>query len=151
MKLGKPTLIYLIILITMLGASTVLVLPKGSEVKAKVKWRPKKYLLDAPVPYPWNAEIWLTGGHKRDEIDIATIRLEGTYSPSDTPTPAVHGPRLIVPFDGEVVRDLLLVKLPHIAPEKYRIPLEITGLLQDGTSFRGTGYIHLTVPENPSP
>jgi len=151
MKLRKSNLIYLTMLISMLGASTVLVLSRGTEIKANVAWDPKSYTLDTVIPNPWNAEIWLTGGHKREEIDIATIQLEGSFAPSATPYPAKHGPRLIIPFDGETVKMLLLQKIAHTAPGKYRIPLEITGLLKDGTPFHGTGHIRLIIPEKPNP
>jgi len=151
MKLGKSNLVYLAMLISMLGASTFLVLSQGTEVKANVAWEPKSYTLDTSTPDPWYAEIWLTGGHKREEINVTTIQLEGEFAPSAMPYPAEHGPRLIAPFDGETVKMLLLQKTVHMAPGRYRIPLEITGLLKDGTPFRGTGYIRLIIPENPSP
>lgn len=151
MKLGKLGFVYLTILITILGANVILALSQGDEVKANVAWDPKSYSADEPFPHPWNAEIWLTGGHKRDEIDTTTILLEGTYTPIGAPYAAVHGPRLIVPFLGSDVYEALLSKLPHTEPGKHRIGLEITGELLDGTPFRGTGYIHLTIPENPGP
>lgn len=108
---------------------------------------PKTYTLDTTPPQPWNAEIWLTGGHKRHEIDTTTILLEGVYTWKLPPYPAIHGPRLIVPFDGNDVLAAALAKLPHLAPGTYRIPLEITGKLFDGTPFRGSDTIRLTVPE----
>jgi hypothetical protein len=129
-----------------LGGSVFLALSQGEEVKAKVAWNPKRYTLDTAVPDPWNAEIWLTKGHKREEINTTTILLEGIYKPSADPYPAERGPRLIVPFSGEEVLTALLTKLPHMTSGRHRIPLEITGLLLDGTPFRGVGYIKLTVP-----
>jgi hypothetical protein len=150
MKPGKLSLIYIVSLGILLGAS-IIVLSQGQEVKANVSWDPRKYTLDTTVPQPWNAEIWLTGGHKREEINTTTILLEGIYEPVADPYPKPHGPRLVVPFDGNHVLAALTAKLPHLTPGKYRIGLEITGLLLDGTPFRGVGYIHLIIPEEFEP
>lgn len=150
MKLEKSILVYLTML-TMLGTSSILVFSQGTEVKANVAWNPRSYTLYSTVPNPWNAEIWLTRGHKRDEINTTTILLEGVYPPMADPYPATHGPRLIIPFNGETVKMLLLQKLVHEAPGRHRVPLIITGFLLDGIPFRGVGYIKLTIPENLGP
>jgi len=150
----KPTknLIGLMMLTTiLLSAGAILVFSQGDEVRANVAWDPSSYSTDQPLPDPWNAEIWLTGGHTRDEIDTTTILLEGMYTPSADPYPAVHGPRLIVPFAGSDVYEALLSKLPHTEPGRYRIALEITGNLYDGTPFRGSGTIRLEITNSTNP
>jgi hypothetical protein len=150
MKLGKLTLVYITSLVIMLGAS-IIVLSQGQEIKANVAWDPRKYTYGTEVPNPWNAQIWLTKGYKRDDINTTTILLEGIYKPSADPYPAERGPRLIVPFDGSDVFEALTSKLPHLEPGKYRIGLEITGLLLDGTPFRGVGYIQVIIDESGEP
>lgn len=153
MKPKTLALISLILLVAIIGTGTFAAL-SAPDVKANVKWDPKSYTWDG-VPPPWNAEISLTGGHKRHEIDTSTILLEGTYSPG-TPYNATHGPRLILPFDGLDVKAAIEPYLPWhmgvVMPGRYRIELEITGNLlpeYGGELFRGTGVITVTVPESP--
>jgi len=149
MKTRKLTLLFLTMLATiMLGAVAVSVLSPPPTLKLKVKWTPRVYELNNNPP-TWNAEIYFAPPRPLDEIDVETIQLEGGYTPVSDPYPTVTS-RLVVPFDGYDVLDALMPKLPHMAPGEYRVYLEITGKLFDGTPFSGSGGINVVVPE-PSP
>lgn len=152
MKPKKLTLISLALLVTLLvGAIAIIVVSAPKELKLKVKWTPRNYLLDNLAPDPWDAELYFAPPRPLDEIDPETIRLEGIYQPVSAPYLSTKTNRLIVPFDGYEVLGALLLKAGHLAPGEYRILLEITGQLIDGTPFSGKGGINLIVPENPPP
>jgi hypothetical protein len=154
LKPKKLTLISLVLLATILTGTGAIIALSASDIKAKVKWDPKSYLWDNSPPAPWNAEVQLPS-YTPDQIDAATILLEGMYSPSATPYPAPHGPKLWVPFDGWDVKAAIEPKLPWhmgiVMPGRYKIELEITGSLlpeYGGEIFRGTGTIHVIIPES---
>jgi len=156
MKTNKLTLLSLALLTTLILGVAFMVSQAQTEVKANVAWDPKYLTYDTTPPEPYNAEVWLTGGHKaQTEINATTILLEGLYSPSGTPYNAIHGPRLIIPFAGADVKAAIFLKLPShmgiLTPGTYRIPLEITGKLYTGETFRGDGVIVVTVPNPPPP
>jgi len=157
MKARTLALLYISLLTTIIiGAAFTLSRAAAGEVGASVAWDPKNYLwLDNNFPEPWNAEIWLKGGHKAQiEINTTTIQLAGPYSPYATEN-AVHGPRLIAHFHGVQVGAALAAshQIPdHMGifiPGTYRVYLEITGYLKPeygGTLFRGDGVIVVTIP-----
>lgn len=153
MKRWKLTLTSLTLLATLLIGAGIIMVLSPTEVGANVKWDPRTYTWDGTVPALWNAQVWLKQGHKaQTEIDHTTIRLEDIYEPIyDEIYNATHGPRLIIPFDGDDVKAALLSKLPAhmgiLIPGRYRIPLEITGKLYTGETFRGSGVIVVTVLE----
>jgi len=153
MKLSKLTLLSLTLLTTLLlGAVAINVILAPAEIKLKVKWKPVEYLMDSPSPPdPWWAELSAPRINP-DDIVTSTILLEGLYSIRPTPPPymTLTG-RLAVPFYGGDVLTALLAKAPHLAPGEYRINLEITGQLDDGTPLRGSGGITLWVNEIPPP
>lgn len=151
MKTRKLTVLSIVLLATIiLGAVVVTVFSPPPTLKLKVKWTPRVYTLDNNPPDPWNAEINFAPARPLEEIDVATLRLEGIYSPVGD-TSISTSSRLIVPFDGLDVVTALLVKLPHMGPGEYRIDLEISGALVDGTPFSGSGGINVVVPELPPP
>ena len=153
MKPKKLTLISITLLaILLIGAGVVVVLSQ-KPVGANVKWDPKGYTWRDGAPDPWNAEIGLKGGHKaQTEINATTIRLEGQYSNSSAIYNATHGPRIIVPFNGNDVKAALDSKLPYhmgsAIPGRYRLSLDINGTLYTGEEFQGSGIIVVTVPED---
>ena len=157
MKPKKLALISLTLLaILLVGAGVILAL-SAAEIKANVRWDPKGYTFGDGVPEQWNAEIWLTGGHKaQTEINHTTIRLHDsgvTYEPIyEQITNSTHGPRLIVPFSGTDVWAALDSKLPYhmgvLEPGRYRVSLVINGSLKyTGEEFRGSGVIVYTLPD----
>lgn len=157
MKTNKSTLIYLTLLVTLIAGATLTPLQAGLEIKANVTWDPKNYTWDGP-PNPWYAEVWLTAGYKaQTDINHTTILLEGLYPPSAPPFNATHAPRLIIPFNGIDVKNLLYLKISHegiLVPGRYRVGLAIIGNLTStygGLPFRGEGVIVVTVPEGPPP
>lgn len=152
MKTKTTTLLSITLLASLLiGAIALTMVSAPTALKLKVKWKPVNFVLDNPPPDPWNAEIYFAPARPLDEIDTTTLRLEGTYAPESDPYPSAIKPRLVVPFDGYDVLEALLLKAGHMAPGEYRVWLEITGQLTDGTPFEGKGGINLLVPENPPP
>jgi hypothetical protein len=144
-----------ILAIAIIGASLV-ISRAATTIGANVAWDPKSYTYDNPPPNPWNAEVWLKGGHKaQTEIDKSTIKLEGLYSPSATPYNALHGPKLVVPFLGNDVKAAIYAKLPGhmgvLTPGIYRLQLVITGKLLTGEDFMGDGVVTVTVLPPPPP
>lgn len=153
MKTRKLTLLSLTILATLLiGTFAFTVLSAPPVLKLKVKWKPATYILGDTAPSdPWNAEIYFAPPRPLTDVDTTTLLLEDTYSPEAPPYPHPSKDRIIVPFHGDDVVDALLSKLPHMAPGIYVVPLEVSGRLTDGRSFRGSGTITLTYPEFPPP
>jgi hypothetical protein len=158
MKLNKLTILGITLLATMLlGAGAVLLQSQSQEaLPINVVFDPKTYAWDTTVPQPWNAEIWRQ--KVKERADPTTIRLEDIYKPTGT-TPAIHGPRLIVHFDGNDVRAAIWPKLPTthmgiLIPGTYRVKLKVSGNLLPEfgvTPFEGYGTITVTVPELPPP
>lgn len=138
------------------GAFIALSAAPWGRVRITVRWSPSTYCLDAPVPDPWKAELYSRtrrgrggrGGRGRVTIDPSTLLLEGIYTPVSTRRTR-RGLRAY--FNGYEVKDALIAKIPHMGPGIYRVGLEITGELTDGTAFSSTGYIYVTVSEPPPP
>jgi hypothetical protein len=150
LKLSKATLASLTIIAALLIGAIIINAQSAPGLKVKAKWRPPNYTLGGPVPNPWNAEIYFAPPQPVDRIDPNTIKLEGTYTPSGTPTIEITG-RLVVPFSGNDVLTALLLKAVHMTPGQYRILLTITGNLKaeyGGTPFSGDGGINLIVPDD---
>lgn len=153
-KLTKTFIISLTLLTVILLSTTVDLAQscrRQKILKAKVKWKPKKYTLGMPVPDLWIAEIETKKLRKHQQIDPASILLEGIYSPVSDPYPKKRR-KLNVPFSGEDVLNLMLLKLGHFTPgNRYRIRLEITGNILGKCGklipFRGMGHIKLIIPE----
>ncbi len=116
MKPRKLTLLYFaLVSILIIGAVVVSIGSAPPPKKLKVKWKPPDYLLDNPVPDPWNAQIYFAPPQDLSQIDPATLRLEGLYEPESDPYMSPSG-RLVVPFDGYDVLEALLLKVGHMAP-----------------------------------
>jgi hypothetical protein len=127
------------------------VLSAPPVLKLKVKWRPTNYVFGGAVPYQWNAELFFAPPRPVTDIDQSTIKLEGVYSPTGPGTVESTTGRLIVPFDGNEVVTALLNKAGHLSPGEFRILLEITGNLNDGKPFAGSGGINLIVDSSSPP
>jgi hypothetical protein len=148
MKPKILTLISLTILASLLiGAFAFNAFSAPPELKLKVKWKPAAYTTDSWVPPIWYAEIFFAPPRPVEEIDPSTIRLEGIYSPSTLPTHHPVKERLNVPFSGYDVVAALWTKVPHMSAGTFLVWLEITGNLNDGRFFRGSGPINMTIPE----
>jgi hypothetical protein len=150
MKTRTPTLISIAILATLvIGAIVFQSIAQTSALPINVVFDPKSYEWNGTPP-PWNAEIWRQ--KVQDTADYSTIRLEGIYAPIATPYPALHGPRLICPFNGEDVKAILYTRLPThmgvLVPGTYKVKLIVSGYLKPefgGTPFEGDGTITVTV------
>jgi len=148
----KRNIFFTIVLCLFVAVSIISETVYAVVVGINVVFDPNSYIWDTTVPDPWNAEIWGQDAQRR--VDPSSIRLEGIYLPSAPPYPAIHGPRLIVPFNGYDVKSAIFPKLPYdtgtglLIPGIYRISLEITGYLKPeyhGTPFRGSGIVVVTV------
>ena len=152
MKTRKLTILYVALLITLVVGVVAITASAKHPAKLKVKWRPPSYILDNMPPDPWNAEVFFAPPRDLDEINTTTILLEGLYTLESAPYPTESPSRLILPFDGYEVLAAVLLKAGHMMPgQEYRIYLEITGELNDGTPFAGEGGINLIIPEIPAP
>ena len=152
MKPKILTLISLTLLASLLiGAFAFTAFAPKPELKLKVKWKPAAYTTDSWAPDPWIAEIFFAPPRPVETINPSTILLEGIYSPSAPPYHSPSKERLEVPFNGWDVVAALYTKAPHMNPGNYLVWLEITGNLNDGTLFRGSGCINMTIPEGSPP
>lgn len=152
MKARTTTLLSLILLASLLiGAIAITALSAPQVLKLKVKWKPNHYVLYTSVPDPWNAEVLFAPARPLDDINASTILLEGTYAPSGPPYMSPNQPRLVIPFYGGDVLAAMLSKAGHLSTGEYRISLEITGELDDGTPFRGSKGIILIIDSGSPP
>ena len=154
MKSRTLALTSIAILATMIVGAIFVQSMAQTTLTINVKFDPKSYTWDGLPSPEWNAEIWRQ--KVQDRADYASIRLEGLYAPVATPYPALHGPRLIVPFSGEDVKLALFNKLPShmgvLIPGTYVVSLIVSGNLKaefGGTAFQGDGTITVTVPTPP--
>jgi len=148
MKPRTPTLISIAILTALItGAVFFQTMAQTAALPINVVFDPKSYTWDGLPPSSWNAEIWRQ--KVQDNANYASIRLEGIYLPAATPYPALHGPKLLVPFAGADVKAALFAKLPtHLGvliPGIYIVRLTVSGTMIDGTPFEGDGSIIVTV------
>jgi hypothetical protein len=156
MKTTKLIIATAILATLLIGAIALNTFAADKTLKLKVKWKPVSYTLGNPVPDPWYAEIFFAPLRDLNQIDTSTLRLEGIYLPSGTPTILNSSPpRMSIPFDGNDVIRAVLMKTEHMAPGfTYHIYLTISGNLKPeygSTAFTGDGAINLVVPELPPP
>ncbi len=154
MKARTPTLISIAILTTLIIGAVFLQSKAQTALPINVVFDPKSYTWDGLPSPTWNAEIWRQ--KVQDRANFTTIRLEGTYSPVATPYPSLHGPRLILPFNGDDVKAALFTKMPShmgvLVPGTYKVNLIVSGNLKaefGGTPFEGSGLIIVTVLPTP--
>lgn len=154
MKSRTPALISMAILATLIVGAIFVQSMAQTTLPVNVVFDPKSYTWDGLPSPEWYAEIWRQ--KVQDRADYTSIRLEGTYAPVATPYPALHGPRLIVPFSGEDVKLALFNKLPShmgvLVPGTYKVSLTVSGNLKPefgGTAFQGDGAITVTVSAPP--
>jgi hypothetical protein len=151
MKTRTLTLLYTAILASLLtGAFVITTITAQTEKKLYYFWYPYSYCLDQAPAEPWNAYVFGVSGARVRDINKATIKLEGLYSPTSTKL-ILWNLIMIMSFSGYDVVEALGSKLPHLGPGNYRVYVDITGLLNNGTPFRGSASISVTVPEPPPP
>jgi hypothetical protein len=151
MRPKKLSLISLTLLATLLiGAFGINSLFAPTEKKMYYFWYPYSYNLEQSPPEPWTAYIWAISGARVRDINTATIRIEGLYAPTSTKL-ILFSLIMIVTFHGYDVVQAILIKISHMSPGDYKVPIDITGLLKNGTPFRGTAYLYVTVPDAPPP
>jgi len=147
MKTKTATILIVTILASLLVGTFAINAFSIKELKLKVKWKPVSYALSGPVPDPWQVELYFAPARPVEEVDPSTLLLEGMYEPVSS---YLHPnkPRLVACFDGYDVLNAILIKAGHLMPGRdYRVWLEISGFLHDGTPFSGEGGVILEVPE----
>jgi len=159
MKTWKLTLICLTLITTVtLGIFAVEMGSAGKTARVKGFSYPRTHTLENPVPEPWNIDLKFAPPRGVDEIDTSSILLEGVRV--DYADPYNHPKkrsRMVVPFDGYGVLDVVIKKLSHmgpIVPGSHLVFIEVTGLLADGVTPFSTGgscVIVVFVPDNPYP
>jgi hypothetical protein len=154
MKSRTLILASIALLTTLIVGATFVQSKAQTTLPINVVFDPKSYTWDGLPSPEWYAEIWRQKVQER--ADYGSIRLEGIYAPVATPYPALHGPRLIVPFSGEDVKQALVDQLPThmgvLIPGTYKVSLTVSGNLKaefGGTAFEGDGTITVTVPTPP--
>jgi hypothetical protein len=150
MKTRTLTLLYTAILASLLtGAFVITTITAQTEKKLYYFWYPYSYALDQAPAEPWNAYVFAVSGARVRDINTATIQLEG-HSPISTKL-ILWNLIMIVSFHGYDVVQVLGGKLPHMGPGNYKVYVDITGLLKNGTPFRGSASISVTVADPPPP
>lgn len=130
----------------LLGTVSINTILAPTELKLYYWWSPHGHTFDNPEPDPWKAYLfWLSPWRRMRDVDTTTIRLEGTIAPESTQL-WLFNLIMIVSFDGYEVLGALLLKGGHMGPGQHVIYLEITGNMKDGTPFRGSASITLTIP-----
>ena len=154
MRSKKLALISLTLLTTLvLGIIAVEVLSPPPTARVKGWFYPRTWVEGTPVPQPWNVELKFAPPRSVDEVNTATILLEGLFSPSAEPYdhPRVTS-RIVVPFDGFDVLWAAQMKAGHLTPGSHLIYLEITGELNDGTPFStGMSSVIVLFIDDPPP
>jgi hypothetical protein len=150
-KANKLTLLTTGILATLLlGTFASTTITAQTEKKLYYFWYPYSYALDQAPPDPWTAYVFGVQQKRVRDINPSTILLEGLYSPTSTKL-ILWNLIMIVTFHGYDVAQAIWIKLPHMGPGTYKVSLEITGLLKDGTPFRGSASVSVTVADPPPP
>jgi hypothetical protein len=156
MKTSTLTVTYSLILLAIVTGLIFSPPVIAQTLDARIEYEPDTIQWDRPAPDWIYANISAKGNWDVSQIDIYTVLLEGTV-PADTTEGSfwVYRRTFNCRFDGQSVINVISVKIIHMGitdpnPHRpYRIPLEITGNLTDGTPFAGTGYIAVKFPESP--
>jgi hypothetical protein len=157
----KPRALTLIFsaLFAVLVAGTLLMPAAVATIVAKsVDFEPKDMDLYDPDEIV-TATIRFSAAHGEDqrvvEINTSTVLLEGTLSPiPGSNSTGAKPPEYTCDFDGDSVRDIMWLKICHMAPNpqgNFVVDLTITGKLYDGTLFTGTGHIQVKPHKGHSP
>lgn len=159
MKPAKLTLASLTILALLAGAVVISTMPVQAITADQVKIEPKPFDLENPDGVYVHVKLSVDDVSVVDQIDPDTVLLEGYMTPISTWTtrPPKNPWEFIAQFDGTTVAAHVITKASHMSlatPHPWvpiKIPLTITGLLYDGTSWEGTGKIKVYLPDPPAP
>jgi hypothetical protein len=150
-KTSKLTLLTIGIIATLLlGTFAITTITAQTEKKLYYFWYPYSYALDQAPPEPWTAYVFGVQQKRVRDINPSTILLEGAFSPKSTKL-ILFNLIMIVTFHGYDVVQAIWFKNPHMAPGTYKVSLDITGFLKDGTPFRGSASISVTIADPPPP
>lgn len=166
MKTSKHLLLYALIFTSLLGAAFMLQIAAPGPVTVNVEFDPDTIDLGAPG---WNVKtvvvtLWFDRRYDGRDIDPKTVLIEGILEPKGgwrhTWTERIRigeerRSRWVFRFNvsGSSLRELIWTMITHMGipgPEAV-VPLEVTGLLDNGDAFAGTGYITAYIPTTPPP
>jgi len=153
------SLILLLVLVGGLALQPVV----GQTIAVGVGYDPARLDLHEPDPTYINATLDFPRSTNASNVNASTILLEGTIPAEITLSYAIAKfPYMYYAvFDGTAVVNIIWVKLYHMGVvdpsvhKPFKVYLTITGKLNDGTEFSGTGYIavkiYTSTPPPPPP
>jgi hypothetical protein len=144
MKTRTKTFIFAGLFTAILVSSIILLQAEEEAIKFGVRYDPRSWDYYTPPPTYWNAIIGPRYGYGPEDIDPATILLEDQLEPVGTQI--VHH-SLVASFDGEEFKNILVAKLPHTEPGRYRIDMKVSGALYDGTKWYAIGTVTVVISE----
>lgn len=126
----------------------------ASAIEAEqVKFEPKLFHLDNPEPVIVHVKFPEPYERNTTNVNVSTVRLEGSIPPVNTWTTRAPPPEFIAEFDGSMVAQVLWAKIYHMGittPKPWvptKVELQISGKLIDGTEWHGIGEIKILIPE----
>jgi hypothetical protein len=153
MKTRKLTIIFALSLLAILCGVVIIASIGQTPVGASIKFDPNFFDWDGGAPQVWFAYIRAAEDydwHPR-EIVPESIRFEGIPPLDGELVPGAYKAE----FDGQAVYYALLGKITHMQPSPpstktpIRFDFTVTGNLEDGTPFTGTGWIKVRFPTGP--
>jgi len=137
-------LAFSLIILTQFAATQV----RANEITADLNIDPDSLLLTEESHGKWiTAYIGLPEGYDVNNINVSSVRLHIMESNVSVSMYDVQGNKLMVKFDRAMVVSLIWLSISgHMAipPPPYAkepVPLEVTGTLYYGTTFRGSDQI----------
>jgi PKD repeat protein len=121
----------------------------STEIIGRVSFTTRPPVLNLRFGGPWIiCDIQPPTGCHPSDIDVSSIRLDGTI-PVAPNEPSIYTPSdLIVKFDSATVISYILSIIdPPPIGHSLTVELTLTGELKDGALFRGTGTITVILPK----
>ena len=152
MKSSKALCIYGLVF-ALLVAGVFTLLPKAGAISADVRIVPWSISLEDMGPKQFIIRIALPNGNNHEDIDLASIRIEGFDVTKDDPDyPKVKKKYFKFLADGSKMMDWVINgAIWHMAPgprEFIYLELTLTGQLKDETAFAGTFTLRVIAEQN---
>jgi len=120
----------------------------------QVKIRPNSLDLENPPNLVTvDVKLFLDGASLVNQINPSTVRLEDVLTPVSTGTSDAP-PELTAQFYGRPLADLIRLKIYHmtlIPPDpdaRIKVSLTITGQLNNGAAWEGTGEVKVYINDS---
>jgi hypothetical protein len=149
LKMRKHTVLMALVLAfsVMVGIQLATSDVRANGIKANVDIDPDSLLLKEEGYGKWiTAYIGLPEGYNVNNIDVSSVTLWVMGNPVWRVQSDIQGNKLMVKFDRVRVVTLLWSMIDHMSlhiKEKGPLELEVTGKLDDGTTFRGKDTIRV--------